>query len=124
MAADLAFLAGLASAADGRLLVAEAWGHRILAFDHKENATPQPLLVELSSYPGRIAPTRDGGFWLALFAPRNQLIEFVLREDKYRRRMLDLVDQHFWIAPALSSGASFLEPIQGGARKKLNMLKP
>ena len=29
-----------------------------------------------------------------------------------------------WIAPALSSGASFLEPIQGGARKKLNMLKP
>ena len=38
--------------------------------------------------------------------------------------MIDTVDPNFWIAPALSSGASFLEPIQGGARKKLNMLKP
>ena len=28
------------------------------------------------------------------------------------------------IAPALATGKSFLEPIQGGARKKLNMLKP
>jgi hypothetical protein len=34
------------------------------------------------------------------------------------------IDPAYWIAPALSSGASFLEPIQGGARKKLNMLKP
>ena len=38
--------------------------------------------------------------------------------------MIDTVDPKFWIAPALSSGVSFLEPIQGGARKKLNMLKP
>ena len=66
----------------------------------------------------------DGGFWLALFAPRNQLVEFVLREDKYRRRMIDGVDPAYWIAPALASGESFLEPIQGGARKKLNRLKP
>ena len=62
--------------------------------------------------------------WLALFAPRNQLVEFVLREDDYRRRMIETIDPAFWIAPSLSSGASFLEPIQGGARKKLNMLKP
>jgi hypothetical protein len=34
------------------------------------------------------------------------------------------MDPNYWIAPSLSSGASFLEPIQGGARKKLNMLKP
>ena len=38
--------------------------------------------------------------------------------------MIEGLDPKFWIAPALSSGASFLEPIQGGARKKLNMLKP
>ena len=48
----------------------------------------------------------------------------MLREPQYRRRMIDNVDPAYWIAPALSSGASFLEPIQGGARKKLNMLKP
>ena len=96
----------------------------MLAFETGATSAPQAVLSDLPAYPGRIAPARDGGFWLALFAPRNQLVEFVLREDDYRRRMIDTVDPNFWIAPALSSGASFLEPIQGGARKKLNMLKP
>ena len=44
-------------------------------------SAPQAVLSDLPAYPGRIAPARDGGFWLALFAPRNQLVEFVLRED-------------------------------------------
>ena len=121
---NLAFPTGLAHAADGRLHVSEAWRHRILGFEKEATSAPRPVLSDLPAYPGRIAPAQDGGFWLALFAPRNQLVEFVLREDDYRRRMIDTVDPNFWIAPALSSGASFLEPIQGGARKKLNMLKP
>jgi hypothetical protein len=124
LANRLAFPTGLARAADGRLHVSEAWRHRVLAFETKATSAPQALLSDLPAYPGRIAPARDGGFWLALFAPRNQLVEFVLREDTYRRAMIDTVDPNFWIAPALSSGVSFLEPIQGGARKKLNMLKP
>jgi hypothetical protein len=124
LANRLAFPTGLARAADGRLHVSEAWRHRVLAFETKATSAPQAVLSDLPAYPGRIAPARDGGFWLALFAPRNQLVEFVLREDDYRRRMIDNVDPNFWIAPALSSGVSFLEPIQGGARKKLNMLKP
>jgi hypothetical protein len=121
---NLAFPAGLAHAADGRLHVSEAWRHRILAFEKEATSAPRAVLSDLPAYPGRIALAQDGGFWLALFAPRNQLVEFVLREDNYRRRMIDTVDPNFWIAPALSSGESFLEPIQGGARKKLNMLKP
>ena len=124
MAANLAFPAGLVLAAGGRLYVSEAWRHRVLAFETGTIGASHTVLSELPAYPGRIAPARDGGFWLALFAPRNQLVEFVLREDTYRRTMIDTVDPNFWIAPALSSGASFLEPIQGGARKKLNMLKP
>jgi hypothetical protein len=124
MAKDLAFPTGLARAADSRVHVSEAWRHRVLIFETRAMSAPQAALSDLPAYPGRIAPARDGGFWLALFAPRNQLVEFILREDDYRRRMIDSVDPNFWIAPALSSGASFLEPIQGGARKKLNMLKP
>ena len=124
LAKGLAFPSGLAQARDGRLLVSEAWLHRVLALPKGGANEPQILLSDLPAYPGRIAPAGDGGFWLALFAPRNQLVEFVLREDKYRRRMIDDLDPNYWIAPALSSGASFLEPIQGGARKKLNMLKP
>jgi hypothetical protein len=124
LAADIAFPNGLARASDGRLLISEPWRHRVLALDLQSRKGPEPLLSDLPAYPGRIAPARDGGLWLSLFAPRNQLIEFVLRENAYRRRMIDTIDPAFWIAPALSSGASFLEPIQGGARKKLNMLKP
>jgi hypothetical protein len=121
---NLAFPTGLARPGDGRLFLSEAWRHRILAFGKDGKSPPQPVLSDLPAYPGRIAPARDGGFWLAFFAPRNQLVEFVLREDTYRRKMIDTVDPRFWIAPALSSGVSFLEPIQGGARKKLNRLKP
>ena len=124
LAGSPAFPSGLARAGDGTLLVSEAWLHRVIAVDVETPNAPRPLLSDLPAYPGRIAPARAGGFWLALFAPRNQLVEFVLREHEYRRRMIDAVDPDYWIAPSLSSGASFLEPIQGGARKKLNMLKP
>jgi hypothetical protein len=124
LAEGLAFPSGLARASDDRILVSEAWLHRVIALGPERRSAPQPLLSDLPAYPGRIAEARGDGFWLALFAPRNQLVEFVLREDEYRRRMIDAVDPAFWVAPSLSSGASFLEPIQGGARKKLNMLKP
>ena len=38
------------------------------------------MLDELPGYPARLSPAQDGGFWLAVFAGRTQLIEFVLRE--------------------------------------------
>src|SRR6185437_8763876 len=109
LAGGLAFPNGLALAADKRIYVSEAWLHRVVALNHQNAEAPSILLHDLPAYPGRIAPAPDGGFWLSLFAPRNQLIEFVLRENGYRRRMIDDIDPAFWIAPALSSGASFLE---------------
>ncbi|HVY98854.1 MAG TPA: hypothetical protein VHA35_05095 [Dongiaceae bacterium] len=123
LARNLAFPYGLALGRDGTLLVSEAWRHRVVAIDPAAPKPPRAVLADLPAYPCRIAPA-EGGYWLALFAPRNQLVEFVLREEGYRRRMVSTIDPAYWIAPALSSGASFLEPIQGGARKKLNMLKP
>jgi hypothetical protein len=124
LASGLAFPNGLALATDKTLYISEAWLHRVVALRDRHPAPPNILLRDLPAYPGRITSAPDGGFWLSLFAPRNQLVEFVLRENAYRRRMIDNIDPAYWIAPALSSGASFLEPIQGGARKKLNMLKP
>jgi hypothetical protein len=119
----LAFPAGFAVMPDGGLAVSEAWRHRVLAF-HGSGAPPRVLLEDLPAYPGRIAPASGGGFWLSLFAPRNALVEFVLTEDGYRNEMMATIDPAYWTAPSLVSGRSFLEPIQGGARKKLNMLKP
>jgi hypothetical protein len=124
LARNLAFPNGIAVGKDGAVLVSEAWRHRVVTIDAARVEAPRVVLSDLPAYPSRIAPAEGGGYWLALFAPRNQLVEFVLREEVYRRRMVETIDPAYWIAPALSSGASFLEPIQGGARKKLNMLKP
>jgi len=124
LARDLAFPYGLAVNGSGTLLTSEAWRHRVVSLDLNAAKPPRVVLSDLPAYPARIAPASGGGFWLALFAPRNQLVEFVLREEAYRHRMVTTIDPAYWIAPSLSSGASFLEPIQGGARKKLNMLKP
>ena len=65
-----------------------------------------------------------GGFWLALFAPRNPMVEFVLLEKEYRLRMMETINPEYWIAPHLAPSKSYLQPIQGGARKMLNRLKP
>jgi hypothetical protein len=121
IASGLAYPAGLA-VDDGGVVCAEAWRHRLVRL----GATParHPVLcADLPGYPGRLAPA-PGGWWLAVFAPRSQLVEFVLREPAYRARMLAEVPRPYWIAPKLRSGRSFYEPLQGGAVKQLGQLKP
>ena len=48
----------------------------------------------------------------------------MLQEDAYRRDMLAEVPRDFWIAPALSSNVSFLEPLQCGGVKTMGVHKP
>ena len=122
LADALRFPSGIAF--DGKqVLVSEAWGHSIRAM-LVEGGKVGTVLSGLPAYPGRIVSAQDGGFWVAMFAPRNALVEFVLKEEAYLRRMTETIDPDYWIAPSLLAGRSFLEPIQGGTRKKLNMLKP
>ena len=80
----------------------------------KETTDLAKLLTKLPGYPARLSPASDGGAWLALFAPRNRLIEFILLEHEYRSAMMREIDRPYWIAPALSSGDTFLEPLQAG----------
>lgn len=120
LASGLAWPNGLLPRADG-LIVAESWRHRLLRLG---GAAPVPVLSDLPGYPARLCAAPDGGAWLALFAPRSQLIEFVLREPGYRARMMAEVPSQYWVAPALYSGRSFLEPLQGGGVKQMGILKP
>lgn len=108
----------------GRIIISESWAHRLLVIDPARAEKPKPVLSDLPGYPARLASGPNGATWLALFAPRSQLIEFVLREDGYRRRMMNEIDPDYWIAPALANGRSFLEPLQGGAMKQMGVLKP
>ncbi|MCO5160672.1 MAG: hypothetical protein M9939_06020 [Mesorhizobium sp.] len=120
IAGGLAWPAGLAL--DGQsLVVSEAWKHRLVRISGRGQT--EPVQVDLPGYPGRLSH-RTGGWWMAMFAPRSQLIEFVLREPAYRKRMMAEVPPDYWIAPKLKSGRSYYEPLQGGGVKHLGLLKP
>jgi hypothetical protein len=124
VAKGLAYPSGLL-VRDDQLIVSEAWKHRLLSIDIKGKSAIKTLLPDLPAYPSRIVQGAAGnGYWLCLFAPRSQLIEFVLRERAYRKRMMAEAAPEYWIAPALRSGVSFLEPLQGGGVKRMGILKP
>lgn len=121
---DLAFPYGiLPNAPGGGIVVAESWRHRLVRIG-PEGGAIEPVLTKLPGYPARLAAGTDGGAWLCLFAPRNRLIEFVLEEDDYRTDMMREIERAHWIAPALSSGAGFLEPLQCGGVKTMGTHKP
>jgi len=104
------------------LFVSESWRHRVIALG--ADGIQRTVLEHLPVYPSRLSPAASGGFWLTAFAARTQLVEFVLRENAYRRRMMTEIDPEYWIAPKLKSGQSFLEPMQGAHIKTMGVVKP
>jgi len=109
----------------GETWVSESWGHQLIAVKDGGQRRPARIVLDrLPAYPSRLAHAASGGAWLSLFAARTRLTEFVLREPEYRHRMMKEVDPRYWVAPALSSGNSFLEPLQGGSVKQLGIMKP
>lgn len=111
-----------ACAAGGNFLVSESWRHRLLSI--APDGSQRAVLDNLPVYPSRLSPSVSGGFWLTAFVARTQLVEFVLRETAYRRRMMAEIDPQYWIAPKLKSGQSFLEPMQGAHLKTMGVVKP
>lgn len=121
LASGLEYSFGACTDDQGRALVSESWRHRVSAV---VGGSAKALATALPGYPARISRAPGGGFWLCLFACRTQLVEFVLNEDDYREDMLRTIRPEHWIAPALSSGDDFLEPLQGGGVKQMGVLKP
>lgn len=120
LASGLAWPQGLAETPQG-LVVSESWRHRLVRL--KPGGGRETLLPDLPGYPARLTPAAQG-WWLAIFAPRGQLIEFVLRQPAFRDRMMAEIDPDYWVAPSLFASNTFLEPLQGGAQKHLGVLKP
>ena len=121
LAQDLRYAFG-ACAMDGSALISESWRHRLIAV--APDGASKVVLSHLPVYPSRLSPARGGGWWLTAFIARTQLIEFVLREPAYRKRMMAEIDPEYWIVPRLSSGKSFKEPMQGAHLKTMGVVKP
>jgi hypothetical protein len=123
LARGLGFPNGILAEPDGQIVVSESWGKRLIRIGAGRQAVG-PVLEDLPGYPARLSRSARGGYWLSVFAPRSQLIEFIMREPAYRQAMMAEVDPAYWVAPALRSGISFHEPMQGGALKQMGILKP
>lgn len=114
----------LVTGALDKLAVSEAWSHRVIELSVSGKAITGTLLDQLPSYPSRIMPLSSGGYVLSNYSIRSQLIEFVLREKRFLRRMRDEVAPEHWIAPRLTKGVSFKEPLQAGGVIRLGIHKP
>lgn len=117
---QLAFPYGIAKTSTGKVLVSESWRHRILDLTGPNVGV---VVDDLPFYPARLVDTHDHDLLLCGFAPRRQLVEFILHEREFLRRMMAEVPERYWMAPALSSGKDFLEPLQGGQIRHHGILK-
>ena len=124
LADGLDWPAGVACGPGGtELLVAEAWAHRLCAWPRRGG--PRRMLVKnFAGYPARIAADPAGGYWMAFFGMRTQLIEFVLREREFCDAMMASVPRSLWIGPSLDKHFDYREPTQVGRIKKLGIQKP
>jgi len=121
-AAGLAYSFGVGAVGDDAAWVCESWRHRVVQIGGAQSG--RAVVDGLPGYPSRLAPAAGGGWWLTCFTLRTQLVEFVLREPAFRKRMLKEIDPRYWIAPALTSGNTYLEPMQGAHLKTMGVVKP
>ncbi|WP_417267634.1 hypothetical protein [Celeribacter baekdonensis] len=111
-----------AATQNGSTLVSESWRHRLVSV--APNGKRQIVLNHLPVYPSRLTAAIGGGWWMTAFTSRTQLVEFVLREPNYRKRMMAEIDPDHWIAPRLASGHSMQEAIQGAHVTMMGVIKP
>jgi sugar lactone lactonase YvrE len=112
---------------DGHLWFTESFAHRLSWAPISATGSigaPQIVIRNMPGYPSRLGRGADGGFWLSLFGVRTHLIEFVLREDDFRKEMMRTVRPKYWVAPALATAGDCLEPMQFGGIKALGIQKP
>jgi sugar lactone lactonase YvrE len=126
IADKLAWPYGVVADDSRHVIYSESWRHRLMLRQTEASSRAESTIVleNMPAYPARIIRAHDGGFWLSLFAPRSQLVEFVLTEADFLKEMIRTVPPRYWVAPALASADDYREPLQAGAIKQLGMKKP
>lgn len=120
----LAWPAGVVLSSDEKqLFFTQAWKY-VVDTCRIDGSQHQPFLRNLVGYPARLKAAARNGFWMTFLAVRTHLVELVLRDDDFRKDMMANMAPDHWIAPSLAASGSYMEPLQGGAIKKLGMTKP
>lgn len=119
LATALGYPMGLAFDNEGEsLLFTESWAHRIrrLWLPERGHSSLEDVVPNLPGFPARIRRDPDGGWWVAVFALRTHLLDFIVTQKDYMREMAASVDCEHWIRPRLRPVTSlpFLAPLQGG----------
>jgi hypothetical protein len=122
LAKSLAWASGVAVGPDGAVVIAEAWAHCVTKFDAGGRVIARR--ENMPAYPGRIAIADNGGYWLSCFAARTQLVDFVLADRSFSKRMMAETPENFWIVPTLATTDHPFEPTQLGAVKQYGAKKP
>lgn len=121
---DLAFPNGIVALDENQLAIAESWKHRIIKIDMSAPQEPIVVLDNLPAYPARLSQTQNGGFLVAMFAPKRQLFEMILNEDEYRQDMMAELDPKDWVAPEMSVSTAPDQPISQGMVRQMGVVKP
>ncbi|MCW2762432.1 MAG: hypothetical protein JWR85_2633 [Marmoricola sp.] len=122
VADGIAWAYGACALEDG-IAVTESWAHRVLLYAPSTGKT-RVLRDRLPGYPARLHPSSGGGLWLAMISLRTYLVEFVLREDAFRERMIEEIPMEDWIRPAVRTTNTVREPLQLGGVRHLGQTKP
>lgn len=122
LAGRLRYPLGLIAAPDNSLIVSMSWSSALERIGPDGKCTA--VLRNLPGYPARIVNASDGGYWLSFFAPRNQMLEFVLREPQYLSMMMQEIEPAHWLAPRLSADIGPTDPMLEGCTKHGAEIKP
>ena len=119
----LAWPNGVCATEDDGLLLSESWAHRISKVDPATRRSTN-VRSNMAAYPSRICPASNGRYWVAFWALRNAVVEFVLTEDEFREEMMATIPQEYWVGPAMRATTDPWEPMQIGGLKHFNRVKP
>lgn len=126
---ELAWPTGITFTEDSTFCISESWKHRItfhkLDNDFSIATKLDKEINKLPAYPGRsFFNIKNQELLVCFFAPRNQLVEFILTEEEYKSRMMAEIDPSLWVSPTYRSGKHIREPLQQSGIKTMGYLKP
>jgi hypothetical protein len=120
----VAWPAGLAVDGD-QLLVSVSLRHRVERRDLGNPSKVRGHLTDhLPGYPGRIAASADGGWWVAVPFMRNRAVELLLTERALVQDMVTNLAPESWLVPRLSADLTYVAPVQVGQVRVMGVIKP